>query len=271
MSDAFFDKGWWKDLVVAIIATTVSIILTFGTASLVDNRNRKEDRRMTAMMVMSNIESFARSMDKIGAELAHKDTIAQWLLSLDVDDVEMLPRQAISPLISEVELLNTLQHDKSAEAIFSSNVDTWKNMGSYRFIDNVGYCFSMIDWMEDYWNEQAAAQTEAFVRIRRNPDAFPGTGYGKFFQDREVQHRIRMIHASRSWFAESAYELRRINHENMQIIGIPEQEVMDFTLSRQEAIDAGEEPPNFTVPKPDYHSSELLQPYIKLIESLKNK
>ena len=59
----FFDKVWWKDFLVAILATTVSIILTFGTASLVDRIKQKKERRLTALMVMSNIESFARNME----------------------------------------------------------------------------------------------------------------------------------------------------------------------------------------------------------------
>ena len=31
MPNKFFDRNWWKDFVVAILATTVSIVLTFGT------------------------------------------------------------------------------------------------------------------------------------------------------------------------------------------------------------------------------------------------
>ena len=29
MTNKFFDRNWWKDFVVAILATTVSIVLTF--------------------------------------------------------------------------------------------------------------------------------------------------------------------------------------------------------------------------------------------------
>ena len=35
MSNKFFDRLWLKDFVVAILATTVSIVLTFGTSKLI--------------------------------------------------------------------------------------------------------------------------------------------------------------------------------------------------------------------------------------------
>lgn len=46
------DKHWWNELAIAIIATTVSIILTFGTASLFDRREQKKERKLTALMSM---------------------------------------------------------------------------------------------------------------------------------------------------------------------------------------------------------------------------
>ena len=64
MPNKFFDRNWWKDFVVAILATTVSIVLTFGTSKLVERSNQKKERRLTALMVMSSIESFARNIDE---------------------------------------------------------------------------------------------------------------------------------------------------------------------------------------------------------------
>ena len=57
MSNRFFDRNWWKDFVVAILATTVSIVLTFGTTKLVERNNQKKERKLTALMVMSRTPS----------------------------------------------------------------------------------------------------------------------------------------------------------------------------------------------------------------------
>ena len=52
--------GFWKQLGMLILGTTVSLVLTFGTAQLIEKHQRSQDRRLTALMVMSNIESFAQ-------------------------------------------------------------------------------------------------------------------------------------------------------------------------------------------------------------------
>lgn len=57
MSNRFFDRNWRKDFVVAILATTVSIVLTFGTSKLVERNNQKKERKLTALMVMSRTPS----------------------------------------------------------------------------------------------------------------------------------------------------------------------------------------------------------------------
>lgn len=45
-----------QDLIVAIIATTLSIALTFGTAAVANQIKRSKERKMTVLMVLSSIE-----------------------------------------------------------------------------------------------------------------------------------------------------------------------------------------------------------------------
>ena len=56
-------KRFWGNLLRTILGTTISILLTFGTNALIQRHRRVQDRKMTAMMVMSNIESFARTLE----------------------------------------------------------------------------------------------------------------------------------------------------------------------------------------------------------------
>ena len=75
-------KPWVKDLLVAFAGTTLSIILTFGTSALINHVNRNRDRKLTALMVLSSIESSVRSLEESGTIMARKDTLAHWLLSI---------------------------------------------------------------------------------------------------------------------------------------------------------------------------------------------
>ena len=142
-----------KDLLVAFAATTLSIILTFGTSLVVNRINQKNERKLTALMVMSSIEQFARDIDDLEPSLAHKDSVATWLVNISPKDVARLGDELLMGAYSDVINLPVISHDKTAEKIFSGNIDTWKNMGNFKFIDNVGACFASMDWMADYYNE----------------------------------------------------------------------------------------------------------------------
>lgn len=51
--------NFWKHLGMLVLGTTTSLVLTFGTAQFIEKQQRNKDRRLTALMVMSNIEAFA--------------------------------------------------------------------------------------------------------------------------------------------------------------------------------------------------------------------
>ncbi len=54
--------SFWKQVFMMILGTTISLSLTLGVAALMESKQRQKDRRLSAMMVMSNIESFARTL-----------------------------------------------------------------------------------------------------------------------------------------------------------------------------------------------------------------
>jgi len=59
-----------KELLMSVIGTTISIVLTFGTAYLIDNHQRKAEGRDIAMMVIHDIDQYV----EIFREEAEEDT-----------------------------------------------------------------------------------------------------------------------------------------------------------------------------------------------------
>lgn len=272
MANTFFDRDWWKDFVVAIIATTVSIVLTFGTASLVNHSKQKEDRKLTALMVMSNIETFARDLEETENELATIDSVATWLLKLPIDDVAKLGNAPFNEPIAVVFGVPILHHDKTAETIFSSNIDTWKNMGNYNFIDNVGKCFSQMNWIEEYYNDYILQINSTKDRIYNSPKDFPGNSLiEKYLRDEPLRRQLLKPHSIRRWLRYNTAQLRELNRQNMQIMGITEEEVMEFTDARGVLLDEeGEElhQLDFSVPRLEKDSLAKYLPYAREIDSL---
>ena len=274
MPNKFFDRSWWKDFVVAILATTVSIVLTFGTSKLVERNNQKKERRLTALMVMSSIESFARSIDESAAVWDRLDSVAVWLLRMPIEEVERLGEEPFQDAVNEVFQAPIIRHDQTAETIFSSNMDTWKNMGNFQFVDNVGACFSQMNWIEEKINEDAVEYTENQARIFNNFSDYPGKTFTeKLLRDGQARKQLQMPNSFKAWLAYCSDNLRRMNRKNMKLIGIPEEEVLAFTDARADvAIEEGPEPDYsvFMKPHPDQESIDSQLDYARRLNSLLN-
>ena len=145
--------GFWKQIGMIVLGTTISLILTLLTAKITDNIQRAKDRRLSAMMVMSNIEKFARNLEEIANYMASNDSTAAWLLSKEVEELEFMPEEVLDNMLGKSFDMLYLTYDKSAENIFTNNMETWKNMGNVKFIDRVGECFSAMNKVEERWNK----------------------------------------------------------------------------------------------------------------------
>lgn len=274
MPDKFFDRNWWKDFVVAILATTVSIVLTFGTSKLIEHNNQKKERRLTALMVMSSIESFARSIDESAEVWDRLDSVAVWLLRLPLDEVERLGEEPFQDAVNEVFQAPIIRHDQTAETIFSSNIDTWKNMGNFQFVDNVGACFSQMNWIEGKINEEAIAYTDNQARIFNHFSDYPGKTFTeKLLRDELARKQLQMPNSFKAWLAYCSDNLRRMNRKNMKLIGIPEEEVLAFTDARADVAIEEDPTPDyseFMKPHPDKESIDSNLDYARQLDSLLN-
>ena len=272
MPNKFFDRNWWKDFVVAILATTVSIVLTFGTSKLIEHNNQKKERKLTALMVMSSIESFARSLEDASGQWDRIDSIAVWLLRMPVDDVARLGDEPFEEAVREVFQAPILRHDQTAETIFSSNIDTWKNMGNFQFVDNVGACFSLMNWIEETNNKDATEYSGHQNRIFNNYSDYPGTTFTeKLLRDEQARRQLQMPNFNKAWLAYHADNLRYLNRKNMKLIGISEKDVLAFTNSRSEVVMDGEAEPlssDYLKPYPDKESIDANLDYARQLDGL---
>lgn len=131
-------KNFWKQIGMIVIGTTISLLLTITAATLMEKHQRAKDRKLSAMMVLSNIEMFSRMLDEHAEVVASTDSVATWLLSKPIEELELLPEDELNNLIDRATATFFITYDKSTEQIFSKNIETWKNVGNVQFIDMVG-------------------------------------------------------------------------------------------------------------------------------------
>ena len=263
---------WLKDLLVAFAATTLSIILTFGTTGVINRVKQKQERKLTALMVMSSIEQFARDLELIEKDMAYRDSIAAWLLSIPVKDVAKLGDEPFKEALQEVYDLALINRDKTAETIFSSHIDTWRNMGNFKFIDNVGWCFSYMDYIEKTFNTIIVEIQESNDDIIVHPENYPGSSMvEKYLRNKQVRNALERPHKLRRLLSYTAANLRMENRNNMRLIDIKEKEVMDFADNLGAADEYENETLNqfdFEKPAIDVDSVALHLSFARQVDSL---
>lgn len=224
-----------KQVGMIVLSTTISLSLTLGVLQFLDTQNKKKDRRLSAMMVMSNIESFARTLEERSEALKETDSIGAWLLALPMESLDTLPEEPLYDMVKQVILTATItiEHDHTAENIFSNDINVWKNLGNFAFIDNVGRCFADINFVENYWNGWTDEVETLTDKIYLHPDEYKGKSSGsKLLHNEEIRKRIDNIHERCFWLKYVAAQIRYDNRLNMKAIGISEKEVIEFTDSR---------------------------------------
>ncbi len=265
-------KSWVKDLLVAFAATTLSIILTFGTTGIVNRVRQKQERKLTALMVMGSIESFVRDLEELEKFTAYQDSVATWLLNLPIEDVARLGDEPLIDTFNDVFELGVLNHDRTAEMIFSSHIDTWKNMGNFKFIDNVGWSFSTMNTIEEMYNAAISGMVETEGNIISHPSDYPGnTMNERILRNETVRSDFKSLHNIRRELGIYAANIRMENRNNMRLIGIPEKEVMAFTDDMGAADEIEEEvlnPLDFVKPDIEIDSVAVHLSFARQLDSL---
>jgi len=249
-----------KDLLVAFAATTLSIILTFGTTMVVNHVKQKKERKLTALMVMSSIEQFVRDLEYIEKDTGHRDSIATWLLSIPVETLAKIDDEPLEEAFRAAINLPIITHDRTAETIFSSQIDTWKNMGNFKFVENVGKCFSEMSFIEEHFNERAEDIVTTSENIIFHPDDYQGsTMVEKRLRNEQVRRQLTLPHILRGWIRFYIADLRKVNRNNMRLIGITEKEVMEYTDDLGAADEYDDEELNlFDFDIPDIETDSLV-------------
>ena len=144
-----------RELLLTIIATTISIVLTFGGSAYIEQQKKKSDARLMAMMVIHDMENTALQLRQ-----ASEMTIPQaepanyvWENFYRLDDIgEDTLQLALSYIVEESSALKQFPLDEASEKIFLSSQETWKNIDNPGFIDAVQHFYVYRHQIFDYIN-----------------------------------------------------------------------------------------------------------------------
>lgn len=129
MKTGFIKMSALKKFLTTLLATTISIVLTFGTTAIVDRRKKKSEKRELVMMIMYDMRE---SLVEVGqCEKSLKD-----FCDLQADLVAHPDKlsDGFTRLFTHIPLLT---YTTTTENIFKSNIETINTIGNILFVETV--------------------------------------------------------------------------------------------------------------------------------------
>lgn len=122
-------KALIKQFLLSLLATTGSIVLTFGIAAVIDYYKKQSDKREIVMMVMYDMYNSLQSIEKADSSL-QQSMLMQLKIAEDTALFKTM-KFKISSFVPRIDYTET------TERIFSTNIETINTVGNVLFTENV--------------------------------------------------------------------------------------------------------------------------------------
>ena len=118
-----------KRFLMSLLATTVSIVLTFGTTAIVDRKKQRAEKREMVLMVMYDMRESLQECEQCQENM---DTFCDLQVDL-VAHPEKFSASVTNLLVS----FPILNYTTTTENIFKSNIETISTIGNILFVETV--------------------------------------------------------------------------------------------------------------------------------------
>ena len=240
-------RSWWMQFLISVVGTAIGVGLTFAVSNRIENRKQAQAQRMTAMMVIHDIDESIERVQSLKDNIDKQYNATLYAMS-HPDQIDSLPQDtlvlALSYLVSDEK---EYSFDMSKEKIFHSSPDTWQNLGSMKFIDNVqSFYFNRQSFLDTYnksvyW--QRPIQTSELDQINIYDESMSVEQYQKLYfarlhtflkeklKETSVQHYMDYS----AWRMNSLIQMIegwiRLNNENKFLMNITDEELDAYVNS----------------------------------------
>ena len=237
--------GMVKELLLTILATTISIVLTFGTAHFLDLRQADQARRQTAMMLIHDIDESVAVLDRLAEGEEKQKSAIQYVID-HFDQIESLPEDT---LLTAVSMLGTAfldgnYFDDSKEKVFNSGQETWKNLDDVSFVDNMESFYEGRHYVETMLTQSPhfkypMSQEEYYDRVVQihtsdpSPRAFCITLLKEKLSDPKIKYFIDYSSYRARFLRQYARSWKRLSNRNKFIMNIDDEELAEYIKKSQ--------------------------------------
>lgn len=198
-----------KQFLLSLVATTISIVLTFGTAAIIDYNKKEADKREMVMAVLYDFNQTIALLEKA-------DTSFQ-ACSRYQQEIALRP-ESFDSLRSYFFACATVAQTKfseTTEKIFSSNIETFNTIGNVNFINEVSEFYIQRQVYKEQVVEKLANELKEMPIYSSEKNLFEFD-----FPDYVLDNKLYLI------------MMKEIRDKCMKMMDVSEQEMEAFSQQR---------------------------------------
>ena len=235
-----------KELLLTILGTTISIVLTFGTAHLIEQRQAEQARKLMAMTFINDLDETMATVQRIlGAEEKGYDITTYLMENMDrldsiSDDTLKVFFDYVTPssfMPGRQMVMQERQSMKNSENILTMSQDSWRTLSDRKFFTNIQEFYNYKALLDRQTEEDVVYEKpfskENLSRMIMDTDEM-STHEGFVAMCRNMLKSVRVKRYT-DYHAQRVYDYEyflwcavQMNEENKFLMNITEQDMKDF-------------------------------------------
>lgn len=130
-------KNHLKQFLMTLFATTISIVLTFGTSAIIERHHKEAAKKEMVMMIIYDFDKTLEQLQHADSVLLHASQ-AEMEIALHPEKYDSLRAQFMSAVV-----VASTEYLETTESIFSSNIETFNTLGNVNFVHEVSSFYSI--------------------------------------------------------------------------------------------------------------------------------
>lgn len=201
-----------KEFLMSLAATTVSIVLTFGTTAIIDRKKKNDEKRQMVLMVMYDMRETIKEM-----ELCSREITKFFDLQVEVVAHPDKYKRGFAELAT---LIPLFEYTTTTESIFKSNIETIKTIGNILFVE---VSSSFYDNRSDY-------QETVILKFQQEASEAVGSYEGLYHFDSAVYPFYCQSYLTRMNGAfEQCKIMMKVTDEQLDVFSSEHHKLMDLT------------------------------------------
>ena len=198
-----------------LAATTVSIILTFGTTAIIDRKKQKAEKREMVLMVMYDMRESMKELEQCDSDIK---------AFFDAQVEALAHPKAYGTNYAELAVhVPEMEYTTTTETIFRSNAETIQTIGNILFVETVSSFYDLRKRYKtevaDYFSNRALMAVEDYASLRDfDTDIYP------FYSEAILRSMKKDL--------EQCKLMMKVTDKDLDVFSIQQQKILEATRGK---------------------------------------